>query len=351
MYFRPSTHRRKTAILLYCIIMLGIGFTLACTPTSVPVVSSENAIVGPSTAPPEIKTELRIGALRGPTSMGLVKLMQEAEEGIAANDYTFTLAGAADEISAALLRGELDIAAIPLNLAAVLYNRTDKGVSALAINTLGALYILESGDSVSQIADLRGQTVYSTGKGTTPEFCLNYILAQNGIAEEDLIIEYRAEAAEIAALLEQGMAQIAVLPEPYITSLMAKSSDLRIALSFHEEWERVSQEGTAMVTGVTIVRNSVLAEHREAVEAFLGEYQASVEYTFAYPTETAQLIADAGIIPNAALAAIALPKCNIVFREGEEMQRDAKAYLQVLYEANPQAVGGALPEDDFYFTR
>lgn len=332
----------------FLILTLVALLLTACTLTPTPTASAPT----PGTSTPAVtRTELRIGAMRGPTAMGLVKLMQDAENGETDNDYLFTLAGAADELSAALLRGELDIVAVPVNLASLLYNRSEGGVIALALNTLGGLYLLEDGDSISSVEDLRGKTIFSTGKGTTPEFSLNYILTQNGISLEEVTIDYRSEATEIAALLEQGMATIAVLPEPYVTSVMAKNDKLRVALGFAVEWEKVSSGGASLVAGATIVRSGFLAQHKDAIEIFMSEYEASVAYTESHPAETAALIADIGIIPNANLAAIALPKCNVVYRIGDEMQRDIGAYLQVLFEANPASVGGALPGDDFYYHR
>jgi len=276
--------------------------------------------------------------------------MADAEQGLTANDYRFTLAGAADELSAALLRGELDIIAVPVNLASILYNRTEGGVTALVLNVLGVLYVLEDGDKIHSVADLRGETLFNTGKGTTPEFVLDYILARNGIGDGEVTVEYRSEATEIAALLEQGLATLAVLPQPYVTSVLARNDKLRVALSFTEEWEKVSEGGASFVTGATIVRTGFLEQNRDAIDAFLDEYKASVAFTESNLAETAALVAEVGIIPNAALAEIAIPQCNVVFRAGLDMERDISAYLEVLFSANPQAIGGALPGEDFYYT-
>lgn len=182
---------------------------------------------------------VRVASLKGPTSMGLVKLMNDNENETALQNYEFTLCGAADEIVPLLARGEIDIAAIPCNLASILYNNTQGGIRVLAVNTLGVLYIVENGEEIHSVADLAGKTVYSTGKGTTPEFALDYILTQNGLdMEKDLTVEYKSEAAEVLAALTADAAAIGVLPQPYVTAALAQNEGLRIALSLTEEWTR-----------------------------------------------------------------------------------------------------------------
>ena len=323
----------------------------ASTPVSGSSSTSEAASTPSESVLPSEATAINIAAMRGPTSMGLVKLMKDADNGETVNDYTFTLAGAADEITANIVNGSLDIAAVPVNLASVLYNRTEGGVMVLALNTLGVLYVIEAGDTIESVEDLRGQTIFSTGKNTTPEFSLNYILDQNGISLEEVTIDYRSEASEVGTLLEQGQASIAVLPEPYVTTVLARNDSLRIALSLSDEWDKVSGDNGALVTGAVIVRTEFLEENKEAVDAFMDEYKASVAYAQEDIEGTAALIAEYGIIPSAALAAVALPKCNVVFREGAEMKKDISSYLDILFTANPQSVGGAVPHDEFYYAR
>ncbi|HIT00435.1 MAG TPA: ABC transporter substrate-binding protein [Candidatus Faecaligallichristensenella faecipullorum] len=296
----------------------------------------------------EDKTVVRIGSLKGPTTMGLVKLMQDDKNGESLNDYEFTMAGAADEISGKLATGDLDMALIPANLAAVLYNNTQGKIQMTAINTLGVLYVVEAGDSIQSIEDLKGKTVLSTGKGTTPEYGLNFVLSKNGIdPAKDLTIEFKSEATEAAAALADGSATIAVLPQPFVTTAMMNNDKLRLALSLTDEWAKVEPE-SAMITGVAVVNAEFAQQNPEAVQNFLSEYQASTEYVNANPQEASVWIEEADIAP-AAVAEKAIPQCNIVCITGTEMKEKAEGYLNALYEQNPKAVGGQLPDEAFYF--
>lgn len=296
----------------------------------------------------EAKPEIRVASLKGPTTMGLVKLMQDDEAGEAQNDYTFTMEGTADAIVPAIVRGELDIALVPCNLASVLYNNTEGAVQVLAINTLGVIYVIESGDSIQSVADLAGKTLYSTGQGTTPEFALNYILEKNGLdPASDVTIEYRAEATEVAAAAIADQTAIAVLPQPYVTTVLNQNENMRVALSLTEEWDKVG-EGSAMITGVVVARRAFAEENPEAVAAFLEEYAASTAFVNENPAEAAVWIGELGIA-TAEIAEQAIPACNIVCITGEEMQEKVSGYLEALYAQNPEAVGGNLPDADFYY--
>lgn len=301
--------------------------------------------VAEATASPETAAEgLRIAGLKGPTTMGLVNLMN-SEEGA---DYTFTMYGAADEIVPLLVKGELDAAAIPANLAATLYQKTEGQVEVACVNTLGVLYILEKGDSIQSVADLKGQTIVTTGKGTTPEYVLRYVLSENGIdPDTDVTIEYCSEATEALSQVQAGVANIAMLPQPFVTSALSQVEGLRVALDMNEEWQKVA--GSQLVTGVLVVRKDAVEADPDAFAAFLDGYAASVEAANTDLEGTAALCESYGIVAKAALAQKALPECNIVFETGEQMKTDLTNYFQVLYDADPTSVGGALPADDFYY--
>lgn len=300
-------------------------------------------------------TQVRVTALKGPTAMGMVPMMESVTgTSNGQNTYTYTITPSVDAVTPALVQGETDIAAVPANLASVLYNNTKGQVQVLAINTLGVLYIAESGESVQSVSDLKGKTIYASGKGASPEYALNYILSANGIdPEKDVTIEWKAEHSECVAALSSQEGGIAMLPQPFVTTAQAKNEKLRIALDLTEEWDKV-QEGSeapsAMLTGVVVVRTQFAQEHPEAVNAFLDSYKASVEYANANVEETAELIEAHDIVP-APVARKALPACNIVFIEGDEMKEKLSGYLNVLYEQNPKAVGGQLPGEDFYYSR
>lgn len=294
------------------------------------------------------KVIIRVGSLKGPTTMGIVKLMQDDENGASVNDYEFTMSGTADEIVPLMVKGELDVALLPCNLASVLYNNTEGAVQVAGINTLGVLYVVEAGDAIQSVEDLRGKTIYSTGKGSTPEYGLNYVLSMNGIdPAKDVTIEFKSEATEVAAALTSGAAEIAVLPQPFVTAALAQNENLRVALSLTDEWAKVNEE-SAMLTGVAIVRKEFAEQNPEAIQAFLTEYAASTEYVNENVEEAAEWIAELGIVAKAQLAQKAIPACNIVMITGEEMKTKVSGYLSALYDQNPAAVGGELPDDAFY---
>ncbi len=295
------------------------------------------------------KPTVRLAAMTGPTAMGLVKLLDDAKQGVAANQYDFLLAGAADEISPSLIQGKLDIASIPVNLAAILNNKTNGGLTLLAVNTLGVIYIVEKGgESIQSLADLKGKTLYATGKGSTPEYNLTYLLKQAGLTlGEDVIVEWKSEPAEVVALMSQQETAFAMLPQPFVTVAQTKVENLRVALNLTEEWDSLGLDSRMITSGI-VVRTQFLQENPEAVENFLKDFAASAQYANEHVPETAALIGELGIVP-APVAQKALPFCNIVCLTGEEMQTALSSYLQVLYDLNPASVGGALPADSFYY--
>lgn len=313
------------------------------------VASSAAASEEEETAAPLSVTEpLRIAGLKGPTTMGLVNLLSMEQAGTAAMDYDLQLYGAADEIVPLLIKGELDMAAIPANLAATLYQKTSGGIQAVAVNTLGVLYVVEQGDTVHSMADLKGRTILSTGKGTTPEYVLRYLLAANGLdPDKDVDIQYYSEATEVTAQMTATQDAIAVLPQPYVTAAGLKDDTLRVALDLTAEWDKVAD--TQLITGVTVVRKAYAEEHPDVVAAFLADYAQSVNAANTDLDGTAALCEEQGVVAKAAIAKKALPNCNIVCLTGEELKADVSGYLQVLYDADPAAVGGTLPGEDFYW--
>ena len=298
-------------------------------------------------------TEVNVAALKGPTAMGMVKLMDDSDNGdTGANQYNFSILASPDELTPQIVQGNVDIAAVPANLASVLYNKEGVDVSVLAVNTLGVLYIVENGDSVQSVADLKGKTIYASGKGATPEYALNYMLTANGIdPEKDVTIEYKSEHSECVAALAANEDAVAMLPQPFVTVAMTQNENIRVALDLTEEWENASANGdtkATLITGVVIARNDFIEEHPEAVATFLQQYEESVNYVNTNVADAAQLVGNYDIVA-AAVAEKAIPECNITFIAGSEMKEKLSSYLGVLYEQNPAAVGGALPNDDFYY--
>ena len=299
-------------------------------------------------APLSVTEPLRIAGLKGPTTMGLVNLLSMEQAGTAAMDYNLQLYGAADEIVPLLIKGELDMAAIPANLAATLYQKTSGGIQAVAVNTLGVLYVVEQGDTVHSMADLKGRTILSTGKGTTPEYVLRYLLTANGLdPDKDVDIQYYSEATEVTAQMATTQDAIAVLPQPYVTAAGLKDDTLRVALDLTAEWDKVAD--TQLITGVTVVRKAYAEDYPDVVAAFLADYAQSVNAANTDLDGTAALCEEQGVVAKAAIAKKALPNCNIVCLTGEELKADVSGYLQVLYDADPAAVGGTLPGEDFYW--
>ena len=321
--------------------------------TETPAASEAPAETAETAAP--AAGAVRVMALKGPTAMGMVQFMDGVDKGeIADYDYDFQIVASVDEVTPNLVQGNVDIAAVPANLASVLYNNTEGGVQVLAINTLGVLYIVESGDTVQSVEDLRGRTIYASGKGATPEYALNYILSENGIdPSADVTIEWKSEHAECLSALLAEEGAVAMLPQPFVTTAQAQSENLRVALDLTEEWDALqadSETPSTLVTGVVVARTAFAEEHPEVVSAFLDRYQESVDYVNSNVEEAAQLVGQYEIV-TAEVAQKALPECNIVFIEGDEMKEKLSGYLSVLFEQNPQSVGGALPDDAFYFSR
>ncbi len=293
---------------------------------------------------------VRIGSLKGPTSMGLVHLMDIAGKGETEDDYTFTMASAADELLPKLTGKDLDIALVPANVASVLYNKTGGKVSVIDINTLGVLYIVSGDDTIESMKDLKGKTLYLTGKGTTPDFVLQYLLSENGLSTQDLTLEYRSEAAEVAALLAEDPEAAGLLPQPFVTAACTQNEALSAVIDMTAQWADIQgEDGSSLVTGVTVVNDDFLQQNPEAVKRFMEQHKESAAYTNENVEEAAKLVAAQGIVEKAPIAAKAIPACNIVYIDAEDMKQALSGYLEVLFEADASSVGGALPDDDFYY--
>ena len=292
-------------------------------------------------------TPVRVAALKGPTAMGLVQLMDESGAGtVDGNDYSFSIVASPTEMTPMIVRGEVDIAALPANLASVLYNNTDGGVKVLAVNTLGVLYIVQHGDDVSSVQDLAGKTIYASGKGSTPEYALSYILEEAGLADS-VTVEWKSEHAECVAAIVNDSDAVALLPQPFVTTAMMQDPSIRVALDLNDAWAEVSPD-SALITGVIVARTAFVEANGEAVDSFLAQYRESTDYANSDVAGAAALVGKYDIVPEA-VALKALPECNIVCITGDEMEADLSSYLTVLYEANPASVGGALPAEDFYY--
>ena len=286
-------------------------------------------------------TTLRIAALKGPTGMGMAPLMNKETY----PNYEISIGSDPSAVTSSFIAGEYDIAAVPVNVAAVLYNKLEGDVVMLGINTLGVLYVLENGEEIKSMADLSGKTLYATGQGSTPEFVLNYLLEKNGLT--DVTVEYKAEHSELAALMADGSVTLGMMPEPNVTATMAKNADLRVALDMTEEWNKVSD--TKLVQGVIVARRSFVNEHENAIKQFMENYGKAVELINTASDEACQMIVDAEILPAAPIAKAAIPRCNIVFITGDEMKASVSALYEIFFAAEPKSVGGKLPAEDLYY--
>lgn len=300
---------------------------------------------------PAEKITVRLGGLKGPTSIGMVKLLDDAEKGNTSNLYDFTMAGSADELTPLLLKGELDVLAAPVNLGAVLYNKSEGAVQMAAINTLGIIYIVEKGgEEVTDMESLKGMTIYATGKGSTPEYALTYLLSQHGLTlGEDVLVEWMSEPTEIVAKMTAEDHTVAMLPQPYVTVAGTQVEGLKVALDLTEEWNKLGVDSRFLTAGL-IVRKAFAEEHAEEFKTFLDEYEASTEFVNSNVEEASALVEKYDIV-KAPIAKKAIPECNIVCIRGDEMKTATEGYLKVLNDLNPKSVGGKLPGEDFYYIK
>lgn len=298
---------------------------------------------------PEVYTavDMSVACMTGPTGIGMAKLMADAQANTTANNYTFTVATAATDITGKFLNGEINIASVPTNVAAALYNKSEGKVRMLAVNTYGVLSILEKGNTIKSIADLKGKTVYSTGKGQNPEYILKYILTENGIdPEKDVTLNF-VSSEDLVAKLISGEAEVAMAPEPAATTVMVKNSELNRVISINDEWAKVSD--TKLMMGCIIALDSYVEANPKAVEKFLDEYSASVKFASESIDEAAAYCATYKITASDVIAKKAIPTCNLCFVTGKEMKTNVNGYYNVLFNADPTSIGGKLPADDLYY--
>lgn len=294
--------------------------------------------------------EVNLYVLSGPTGIGAMNLWAAADAGETQNTYHITMPGANDEVVAAISNGDADIAAVATNLAATLYNKTSGGVTVLAVNTLGVLSLLGNGQEVATIADLAGKTIYAPGQGANPEYILRYVLTGNGLdPDKDVTIQFVGEGSELLTVWQTDPEAIIMAPQPVATSILMQNENAATIFNMTDEWDKVSGGDSTLMMGCVIVRNEFLQENPGAVALFLQEYAASIEKAQSDVEGTAALCEQYGLIPKAALAKAAIPSCGLTFVTGAEMKSALSGYLQVMFDADPKSVGGAMPGDDFYY--
>ena len=290
--------------------------------------------------------KIRVAAMNGPTGMGMARLADQVRNDMLPYECDVTFSGSPDDVRAGLLSGELDIAAVPVNMAAALYNKTGGEILTLAANTLGVLYIVEKGDTVQSMADLAGKKILAAGQGSTPEYVINYLLEKNGLTDS-VEVEYVSEHAAAVTQMAAGGADLILVPEPFVTTALSKVEGARVALDLTQEWAKVSDAD--MVMGCLVVSKTFAQEHPDALDAFMDDYAASADYCTSHTAEAAALIEKFGIMGSAALAEKAIPNCNIVCVTGQEMVDMVTGMLTVLFDANPKSVGGSLPGEEMFY--
>ena len=304
----------------------------------------------PETQEEQTAAEINLYVLSGPTGIGAMNLWAASDAGETKNTYHITMPGANDEVVAALSKGDADIAAVATNLAATLYNKTDGGVTVLAVNTLGVLSLLSNGQEAATVSDLKGKTIYAPGQGANPEYILRYVLSGNGLdPDKDVTLQFVGEGSELLTVWQSDPEAIILAPQPVATSILMQNENAKTLFDMTEEWDKIAGGDSTLMMGCVIVRNEFLQANPGAVELFLQEYAASIEKAQSDVEGTATLCEQYGLIPKAALAQKAIPSCGLTFVTGAEMKTGLSGYLQVMFDANPKSVGGALPGDNFYY--
>lgn len=336
------------ALALSCALLLALA--AGCSPATAPIPTqtpTAQPTAAPSPTPEAARTQVNLAMLKGPTGIGAAKLMADNDAGTTLNQYQVEVAAQPTDLTGKLTSGELDIAALPTNLAAGLFNKTEGDVQLLALNTMGVLYILENGDTVHSIADLKGKTLTATGQGANPEFVLNYLLKQSGLdPATDVTVDWKT-GDEVSALMASGDAKLALLPVPAATAVLLQNKEVRAAVDLNDAWRDTGAAGSFPM-GCVVVRTAFAAEHPQAVQNFLTEYAASIDYVKNNVDAAAELVAQYEITPKAAIAKAAIPQANLVCITGEDM-RDITGYYEVLFAADPTSIGGKIPDDSFYY--
>jgi NitT/TauT family transport system substrate-binding protein len=289
---------------------------------------------------------IRVGALKGATTIGLVNLIEESGKGTTENKYEFEMYTAGSDIMAAMVAGQLDIGLVPANVACVMNNKVEGGVTVIDINTLGVLNCVSASDEITQMSDLSGKTVYTTGQGAVPEYTIRHLLATNGVTDCDL--QFKSEPTEIVSIFAEDQDAVAILPQPFVTAALAQNEALKISFDLNDEWSKTDPD-SRIVTGVTVVSNNFLKDHAALVDQFIKDHDASAEKALSDVEGTAALVVEQGIIAKEPLAKKAIPHCNITCLTGKDMKNALEGFLKVLFEQDPKAVGGSLPADDFYY--
>ncbi|KYH28368.1 MULTISPECIES: ABC transporter substrate-binding protein [Clostridium] len=336
--------RKLSTLIIVLMFVVSALFTAGCSNKAENTKEHVNT-ANEKTSEKNAKEKIKIAVLKGPTGMGIVKLMEENKD-----KYDISLYDSPDQIVSKIVNGDVDGAAIASNLAPILYNKTNGEVQLVGVNTLGVLHIVENGNTIKNVEDLKGKTIYISGKGATPEFVLNYILEKNGLdPNKDVKIEFKGQHADVASLLASKEASIAVLPEPFVTTTQMKDKDLRVAVDLTKEWEKVSNNKSQLIMGAMVFRKDFLDKRESEINEFLTKYKESVDFVNNNAAEAGKLMEKNGIIAKAKVAEMAIPKCNIVLIKAQDAKKSLNEFYTVLKNSDPKSIGGKLPDENFYY--
>jgi NitT/TauT family transport system substrate-binding protein len=298
---------------------------------------------------PEEPVNVTIAGLKGPTSIGMIKMIDEKALNSSNYNVEYVAEGAPDSLTAKIINGEIQISSVPINLASVLYNKTGGNIQLMAVNTIGNLYIVGT-DEVTSILDLEGKTLGMSGKGSTPDYAINYILKQNGL-EGKVELDYAADHATMAQSVIAEDSKVALLPQPFVTQTMMKNNNVKMLIDLNEEWKKASSDASQLYTGCIVVSKEFAENNKEFIAEFLKEYEASVNWVNENPKDASLLVEKNELMPSAALVEKAIPFCGITFLEAQEEKTGLNNFYKVLFDSNPASIGGKLPDDAFYFAQ
>ncbi|MBN2851976.1 MAG: ABC transporter substrate-binding protein [Clostridia bacterium] len=343
--------KKNLPFILIAILLLSVAFT-GCNKnnqsgeTNNPTMSSI-----PSNTPTKEVTTAVIAGLKGPTSMGMIRMFAEVNSLSEFVKVEFNVYSAPDVITAGLLNGEIDIAAIPTNLAATLYNKTEGDIVLLGVNTLGVLNILTSDKvSITSMADLKGKKIIASGKGSTPEYILNYLLEMNGLdPSKDVEIEYKTEHSEVASMILSGEADIVLLPQPFVTTVIMQNPTIKNAVDMTEEWNKAAGDDSTLMMGCLVTTREFAEKYESELVSLMILNLESAEWVNQYPSDAAPFIVQYDVLPSVEVAEKAIPDSNITFIFAQKAKDQLNGFFKILYDYNPQSIGGELPKDDFYF--
>lgn len=290
-----------------------------------------------------------IAGLKGPTSIGMIKMIDE--KALQNDNYNveYVQESAPDSLTGKIINGEIQISSVPINLASVLYNKTQGKVQLLAVNTIGNLYIVGTED-LNAISQLENKTIGMSAKGSTPDFAMNYILNKSGL-EGKTELNYSLDHATLAQSVIAEDTKIALLPQPFATQTMLKNPNVKMLIDLNEAWNDASEGSSQLYTGCIIVNKEFAENNPEFISEFLNQYEQSVNWVLENQKDASVLVAKHEIMPDAALVEKAIPYCGITFKNAEEAKSGLNDFYKVLFDSNPASVGGSMPDDEFYFTK